>query len=171
MVLLSELISKPVSSKVLEQKLPPYAKFMLYSDLLKDKRHRTAVFGKYSCLVVLYEGDISGVTRGHYVALIKRPSHIEYFSSMGFLPKHEQDMLGLDESGAFERLLGKSYKPNRTKLQSGKYTINDCAYWTLARVALYRMPLPQFVQFFTRKYNLQNPDQVLAISMYIEANR
>lgn len=171
MVLLSELISKPLSSKMLEKKLPSYAKFVLYSDLLKDKRHRSAVFGKYSCIVVLYEGMIDGILKGHYVALIKRPSHIEYFSSMGFLPKHEQDILGLDQNGAFERLLGKSYKPNRTKLQMDKYNINDCGYWTLARVLLFRMPLSQFVKFFTRKYHIQTPDQVLAVAMYIEANR
>ena len=171
MVLLSELLSKPVSSKVLVQKLPPYAKFMLYSELLKDTRHRSAIFGKHSCLVVLYEGVIRGTTKGHYVVLIRRPGHIEYFSSMGFQPKHEQDMLGLDENGAFERLLGKSYTTNRTKLQSDKYSINDCAWWVLCRVALFRMPLAQFTKFFTRKYHAQTPDQVLALAMYVDANR
>ena len=170
MVLLREMISKPLSSKVLTQKLPPYARFVLYSDLQKDTRHRSAIFGKHSCLVVLYEGTIGGVTKGHYIALIKRQSNIEYFSSMGFLPKHEQDMLGLDETGAFERLLGKKYQPNRTRLQQDKYTINDCGFWTLARVLLHRMPLREFVQFFKRKYHLQTPDQVLAVSMFIKAS-
>ena len=170
MVLLREMISKPMSSKVLQQKLPPYAKFMLYSELQKEPRHRAAIFGKHSCLVVLYEGIIDGVKKGHYVVLIKRPSFIEYFSSMGFMPKHEQKMLGLGEVGAFERLLGKSYKPNRVKLQQDKYNINDCGFWSLARVYLMSMSSRDFTAFFTRKYHLQTPDQVLAVSMFILAN-
>ena len=74
-------------------------------------------------------------------------------------------------SKVFERLLGKAYEVNRKRLQSKKYEINDCAYWCLARVLLYKMSLKEFQQFYLSKLSIQSPDDLLAVSMYISANK
>ena len=91
---------------------------------------------------------------------------------MGYNPNHELTILGLKgKKPAFERLLGKAFEVNRKRLQSNKYTINDCAYWCLARVMLYKLSLREFQQFYLSKLSIQGPDDLLAISMFVAANK
>ena len=86
---LKTLKSKPMDITDLRKYLPDYAKAVLYKTLSSSKK---AVFaGGKSCVVVLYETTINRQKQGHFVVLIDRQSHIEYFSSLG---KSPQDELG-----------------------------------------------------------------------------
>lgn len=172
MVTLRNILSQPMGIHALRAKVPDYCKVVLYSSLLNDNRHRGSIFGTKKCLIVLYEGKIDGKTQGHYVCLSKRHNRIEYFSSMGYNANHELTILGLKgKKPAFERLLGKAYEVNRKRLQTDKYNINDCAYWCLARVLLYKMSLREFQQFYLSKPSIQSSDDLLAASMWLVANR
>ena len=167
MVTIESIKHQLVTIKELKRKLPAYAKLVLYKDL---KGHRSEVFGRYRCIIVLYEGEINNTMQGHYVVLIKRQNHIEYFSSLGFGPQHEKHMLGLEKLGAFDKLLGKQFQYNRVKLQSDAYDINDCAWWCLARVLLYKMKRREFVKFFSQRHVLKSSDDILALAIFISAN-
>ena len=172
MVNLRQILTEPMGIHALRAKVPEYCKVVLYSSLLNDERHRGLIFGAKKCLIVLYEGKIDGKMQGHYVCLSKRHNRIEYFSSMGYNAQHELTILGLKgKKPAFERLLGKAYEVNRKRLQSKKYNINDCAYWCLARVMLYKLSLREFQQFYLSKLSIQGPDDLLAVSMFVVANR
>ena len=172
MVNLRQILTAPMGFHALRAKVPDYCKVVLYSSLLNDDRHRGQIFGSKKCIIVLYEGKISGKIQGHYICLSKRHNRIEYFSSMGCNAQHELTILGLKgKKPAFERILGKAYEVNRKRLQSKKYQINDCAYWCLARVLLYKMSLKEFQQFYLSKLSIQSPDDLLAVSMYISANK
>ena len=167
MVSIESIKHQLVTIKELRNRLPAYAKLMLYKDL---KGHRSQVFGRHRCLVVLYEGEINGTKQGHYVVLIRRHNHVEYFSSLGLGPQHEKHMLGLEKLGSFDKLLGKQFQYNRVKLQSDAYNINDCAWWCLARILLYKMKRREFVKFFSQKHSLQTSDDILALAIFISAN-
>ena len=172
MVTLRNILSQPMGIHALRAKVPDYCKVVLYSSLLNDNRHRGSIFGTKKCLIVLYEGKIDGKMQGHYVCLSKRHNRIEYFSSMGYNAQHELTILGLKgKKPAFERLLGKAYEVNRKRLQSDKYNVNDCAWWVLARVLLYKMSLREFQRFYLSKPSIQSPDDLLAASMWLVANQ
>ena len=171
-VSLRNILSQPMGIHALRAKVPDYCRVVLYSSLLNDSRHRGVIFGDKKCLIVLYEGKIDGKIQGHYVCLSRRRNRIEYFSSMGYNPNHELTVLGLKgKKPAFERLLGKAYEVNRKRLQSSSYSVNDCAYWVLARVILYKMSLREFQRFYLSKPSIQSSDDLLAVSMWLVANQ
>ena len=171
-VSLRKILSEPMGIHALRAKVPDYCKVVLYNSILNDERHRGMIFGNKKCLIVLYEGKIDGKIQGHYVCLSRRHNRVEYFSSMGFSANHELTILGLKgKKPAFERLLGKAYEINRKRLQSDKYNINDCAYWVLARVLLYKMSLREFQRFYLSKPSIQSSDDLLAVSMWLVANK
>ena len=87
-----------------------------------------------------------------------RPRHIEYFSSLG--NSFETELAQLDEHlDLFRSLLGTNFIYNKVKLQSGRYNINTCAAWVLARTKLAHLKLRGFLEIFER-VSLQNPDAV-----------
>ena len=171
-VSLRSILQQPLGLHALRARVPDYCRVVLYSSLLNDERHRGSIFGNKKCLIVLYEGKINGKMQGHYVCLSKRHNRIEYFSSMGYNPQHELTILGLKgKKPAFERLLGKAYEVNRKRLQMDKYSINDCAWWCLARVLLYKLSLRDFQKFYLSKPTLSSSDDLLATSMWVVANQ
>jgi hypothetical protein len=99
---------------------------------------------------------------GHFVALLPRRHHIEYFSSLGNSWERELDLLS-EPHTIFKELLGKSFIYNRTKLQSGSYKVEDCSAWVLARVFLSKLKLREFVQLFQRTVSLSGSDDIVAV--------
>ena len=156
--LLEKLKTTPVDLRVLEKKLPKNCRAVQYKSL--KGKHRSEVFKGVEALVVHVPKRDSKV--GHFIALIPRKHHIEYFSSLGGSAESELDKLG-ESLAVMKALLGKNYIYNSTKLQSGKYSINSCASWILCRLYLRKLKLRQFTNIFKRKTTLQNSDDIAAI--------
>ena len=161
MVSLSSLIetikTTPVSIKFLRDRVPDKVDVVVYQ-ALKDK-HRSSVFKGKRAVVVLIPKK--GSKMGHFIVLIPKPSHIEYFSSLGGSPFQELDKLH-ESTDIFKNLLGKNFITNSKPLQSGKYSINDCAVWVLLRCFLKKLKLREFQELFTRSVNLQTSDDIAA---------
>ena len=155
--LLREIKQSPMDLRVLAKLLPDFATTMEYSQL---KAHRSVVFGKKKCIVLLVPSTFSDI--GHFVVLLRRPKSIEYFSSLGGSPASELQKLGQDQV-AMQRLLGKNYVYNSRALQSKSTTIHDCALWCLARVHLHEMKLADFQKMFQRSLHLKTPDDIVAM--------
>ena len=161
MVSLSSLIetikTTPVSIKFLRDRVPDKVDVVVYQ-ALKDK-HRSSVFKGKRAVVVLIPKK--GSKMGHFIVLIPKPSHIEYFSSLGGSFTEELDKLH-ESTEIFKNLLGKNFIYNRVKLQSGAYKIEDCAAFVLARVFLSKLKQREFVGLFQRRLSLQSPDDIVS---------
>ena len=137
--------------------MPKNVDVVKYSKL--QNKHRSEIFNGKRAVVVLIPKKKSRI--GHFVALLPRRHHIEYFSSLGGSPDSELEALG-EPLHIFQELLGKNYIYNRTRLQSGSYKVEDCAAWVLARVLLSKLKLREFVAMFQRTITLSDPDTIVA---------
>ena len=157
--LLRKLKSTPMSLETLGSLLPPYAKTATY-DQIKG-RHRSAVFGKHKCVVVLIPSKFSKI--GHFVVLLRRVKAIEYFSSLGGSPYSELTRLGQTDKLAFKELLGSNFIYNSKPLQSKSSDIHDCALFCLARIILHELKLAAFQKMFNRSVHLRTADDIVAM--------
>ena len=135
MVKLTDLLAKmkttPLDLRVLAKKLPKGCKTVEYKDL--KGKHRSDAFKGAEALVVRIPKKGSPV--GHFIVLLARSNHIEYFSSLGGSVDSELTKLG-EPHGIMKQILGNDFIYNSKPLQSGKYNINDCAMWVIARCYL-----------------------------------
>jgi hypothetical protein len=155
--LIKRLKSTPMSVGGLKKLLPVYATFKTFEQLTD---HRSKVFGKHECVVVLIPSKFSKI--GHFVVLTKFPKYIEYFSSLGGSPKSETQKLG-QHSDILLKLLGRNYVYNSVELQSNSSTIEDCALFVLARVKLRKLKLREFQSLFKGRITLQSPDDIVSM--------
>ena len=169
MISAKDIVSKPIDIKALRALLPNNSKAVLYEALQHDTRSRGEMFKGNNTLVVLYEGMIDGKKQGHFVLLIPRAHSIEYFSSLGRAPSDEMKSLH-ENPTAFQRIIGKNYTYNRKKLQLDSYTVEDCAWWVLARAILWKMKLSDFQQLFHPR-SIRSSDEMLSIMSILLANR
>jgi len=156
--LLQRMKTTPVDLRVLEKKLPKGCRAVQYQHL--KGKHRSAIFKNTDALVVHIPKKGSKV--GHFIALIPRGSHMEYFSSLGGSPESELDKLG-ESLGIMKQVLGKNFIYNRVPLQSGKYSIKSCACWILCRLYLRKLKLREFQTLFNSSITLQNSDDIAAL--------
>lgn len=157
--LLEKMKTTPIDLRVLEKKLPPRCRAVQYQQL--KGKHRSDAFGKGTdALVVLIPKKGSKV--GHFIALLARPRFIEYFSSLGGSPDSELSKLG-ESHGIMKNILGNNFIYNSKPLQSGKYNINDCACWILARLYLKHLKLREFQTLFDREVHLRSSDDIVAM--------
>lgn len=154
--LLEKIKQTPISLETIRQKLPPRCKAVQYKSLTE---HRSKVFANHDVVVVLIPKK--GEILGHFIVLLAKRNHIEYFSSLGGTPDSEMEKLG-EHSQIIKRLLGSNYIVNTKKLQSGEYRIEDCAVWVLVRCYLRKLKLREFQQLFQRRVVLQTPDDIVA---------
>ena len=145
--------------KTLGTLLPSYATTATYSQI--KGRHRSELFGKHKCIVVLIPSKFSKI--GHFVVLLRKQKAIEYFSSLGGSPYSEISRLGQDDKDTFIQLLGKNFIYNSKGLQSKSSTIHDCALWVLARIQLNDLNLADFQKIFTRSLHLKTSDDIVAM--------
>ena len=134
--LLEQIKQTPISIGFLKSRVPQGVKVISYKRL--KNRTRAEVFSNGKPVVVLIPKK--GETIGHFIALLPWPKGIEYFSSLGGSPEDELAKLG-EPRDIMMNLLGRSWNYNRTALQSGKYRIQSCAAWVLARVKLAKLKL------------------------------
>ena len=154
--LLEQIKETPMSIEALRKKLPPRCKAVMYQGL---RGHRSSLFKNHDAIVVLIPKKNSKV--GHFIVLLAKRNHIEYFSSLGGTPDSEMKKLG-EPSERIKAVLGKNYISNSVKLQSGDYHINDCAVWVLLRCYLRKLKLREFQALFSRRVTLQTSDDVAA---------
>lgn len=152
--LIDRLKSTPMNVGTLKSLLPPYAVFKKLEDL------KAPVFGKHDCVVLLIPSKFSKI--GHFVVLLKFPKYVEYFSSFGGRPESEMKLLG-QHSDTLKRVLGRKYTYNSVELQSSSTTIQDCALFVLARIALRTLKLREFQQLFKAKIVLDTPDDIVSM--------
>jgi len=148
----------PISIKVMKELMPEGVDVFAYPQLKGKTRHE--LFKNKRGIVVLIPKK--GSKQGHYIRMLPRPRGIEYFSSLGNSFEQELALLGQKETH-IHRIVGKNYIYNRTKLQSGDYSIKTCAQFVYARLALYKLKLREFVQLFHRHVNLESPDEIVAL--------
>ena len=160
--LLETIETTPVSIGFLKKRLPKTVDVLAHQQL--KGKHRSNVFKGKTAVIVLVPK--TGSKRGHYICLIPRPDHIEYFSSLGGSPESEFAKLG-EPLNLFRELLGKNFIYNRVKLQSGTYNVNTCGAWVLARAKLAHMKLREFTQLF-RKISLQNSDDIVSMLVLLD---
>jgi len=94
--------------------------------------------------------------------LVPGKKSIEYFSSLGNSPMKELELLK-EPKAIFEELLGKNFNYNHRQLQSGAYSVNDCAAWVLLRVYFRHLKLREFQSLFSRRITLESTDDLAAI--------
>ena len=162
MVTLTSFVNKikstPVSIGFLKKRVPKDVDVVTYGQL--RGKHRSEVFrGKRAVICLIPK---KGSRMGHFVALLPRRHHIEYFSSLGNSWERELDLLS-EPHTIFKELLGKSFIYNRAKLQSGSYKVEDCSAWVLARVFLSKLKLREFVQLFQRTVSLNGSDDIVSM--------
>jgi hypothetical protein len=168
-VSLLDIVREPLGLNKLREMLPSSSKAVLYSTLTKNKRSRQEIFKGILSMVVLYETKIDGKRQGHWVVLIPRAHSIEYFSSLGRSPSDEMNALHQDKS-AFNRILGKNFTYNRSKLQLQRYDVDDCGYWALARAILVDVKLRDFQKLF-RGRTVSSSDEMMGLMTLLLANR
>ena len=159
---LEKIKQTPLDLDYIRKKLPTRCRAVEYGSL--KGKHRSQVFKETDALVVLIPKVGSDV--GHFVVLLARGAsssagHIEYFSSLGGTPQKELHKLG-EPLAIFEELLGKNYIVNTKPLQSGKYSVQDCAVWVLLRCYLRKLKLREFQELFMRSVDLQTSDDIAA---------
>ena len=149
--LIRDIESIPISIEFLRKKIDvPVLKYIE----LKNT-NRNALFKNTNCVVILLQTK----KLHHYITLIARPDHIEYFSSLGNNFNSE-----VGENLFFENIVGGNFIYNRKALQSKtNYKIQDCALWVIARVALRDLKLREFVGLFQKKLVLQNYDEIVSL--------
>ena len=150
--------STPVSIGFLKKRVPKDVDVVSYEQL-RGKHRRDLFRGKRAIIVLIPK---KGSKLGHFIALLPRRHHIEYFSSLGGSWERELDLLK-EPHKIFKDLFGKQFIYNRVKLQSGSYRVEDCAAWVLARVFLSKLKLREFVQLFQRTVSLTGSDSIVAL--------
>ena len=156
--ILQNIKQSAVSVQFVRARLPKSCRVVEYLSL--KGKHRSEVFKGTEALVVLIPKE--GSDLGHFVVLIPGKKSIEYFSSLGNSYQKELAMLH-EPKAIFQKLLGNQFNYNRRKLQSGAYSINDCAVWVLLRAYFRKYKLREFQELFARRITLETPDDLAAI--------
>ena len=160
--LLETVEQTPVTIGFLKKRVGDTVSVLAYQQL--QGKHRSTLFkGKTAVIVLIPKKDSK---RGHYICMVPRPNHVEYFSSLG--NSFETELAQLEKHlDLFRGLLGKHYIYNKVKLQSGKYNINSCGAWVLARAKLAHLKLREFQQLFQR-ISLQTPDDIVSTLVLLD---
>ena len=128
-------------------------------------QNRTDVFKGLRGLIILLPSKVSKM--GHYVVMLPRSNHIEYWSSLGNSPAKESTLLHNDE-GIIKRLLGRHFIYNRVKLQSGDFDIKTCAMFCVARLFLSDLKMREFNTLFSKGLTANSPDDLISLMSFLQ---
>ena len=152
----------PVSIADLKKLVPAKCKVVKLNEL--KGKHRSQVFKGVRAIIVLLPSKVSKI--GHYITIIGRKHHIEYFSSLGNSMEYESKLLHSDE-GILKQLLGSNYIYNRRRLQGSNFKIRTCAMYCVCRCYLSDLKLREFIPLFTNRITLKTPDDVVSMMNFI----
>ena len=155
--IISRVKSLPIDLREIATLLPPRCATIQYKDLNQARAQLFAKNDAYVCRIPNKNNNIA-----HFVVLLAKRNHIEFFSSTGGSIESEFKRLGQDPS-VINKLVGKHFIHNTKQLQSNKRSVQDCACWCLARCYLKHLKLREFQQLFTKSVNLQSSDDVVSI--------
>ena len=160
---LEALKHTPVSVQDLKKLVPPKCDVVKLQQL--KGRDRRSIFKNKRAVIVLLPSKISKI--GHYICLVPKRHHIEYFSSLGNSPQKESKLLHNDEGiTIIMKILGSDFIYNRTKLQSGDFKITTCAMWVCARAWLSDLRLREFLPMLNR-VSAKTPDDIVSIMNFL----
>ena len=159
---MEKLKRSPVNIQDLKKLVPSYCRVVKLEQI--HNQHRSGVFKNHTAVIVLLPSDHSSV--GHFVALLgKEKGYIEYFSSLGESAEREQKRLDTDKT--LLHILGKRYLYNTKKLQQGKFSIQSCGMWVLARVILQDLKLREFQGLFSKRVAINSSDDLVSIMVLL----
>ena len=156
--LISRLKRTPLDLRQLAKIIPTSCKAMQYKQL--KGKNRREIFSDNEGIVLLIPSKKSKI--GHFVCLLPRSNHIEYFSSLGNSPSEEIFKLEQDKD-VLGNILGKSYIYNSKPLQRADFDIVDCGLWMLCRLYLRKLKLREFQTLFSSKLTLQGGDDIASL--------
>ena len=159
---ISSLKHTAVSIHDLRKLVPPKCKVVKLSEL--KGKHRSEVFKGVRGMIILLPSTVS--PQGHYVAVLPRKNHIEYWSSLGNSPAKESKLLHIDE-GIIDNLLGRHYIYNRTRLQSGDFSIKTCAMFCVARLYMSDLKMREFNSLFKSGMTANSPDDLVSLMSFM----
>ena len=154
---ISNIKSLPIGLRELETLLPPRCATIQYKNLTQP---RAKLFKNNDAYVVRIPNRGNKV--GHFVVILAKRNHIEFFSPTGGSIASEFKRLGQDPA-LIQRLVGQHYIHNTKALQSNKASIQDCACWALARCYLKDLKLREFQGLFSKSVNLQSSDDIVSL--------
>ena len=106
--MLDTIENTPVTIGFLKKRTPDTVEVYAYQQL--KGKHRSSLFKGKTAIIVLVPKK--GSKRGHFICLVPRPNHLEYFSSLGGSFESEFAQLG-EPLQLFRKLLGKDYIYNK----------------------------------------------------------
>ena len=154
---ISNIKSLPIGLRELDKLLPPRCATIQYKNL---NRPRAELFKKNDAYVVRIPNKTNKI--GHFVVLLAKRNHIEFFSPTGGSIASEFKRLGQDPTN-INRVVGQHFIHNSKPLQSNKQSIQDCSCWCLARCYLKHLKLREFQGLFNKSVNLQSSDDIVSI--------
>ena len=154
---ISTIKSLPIGLREIDNLLPPRCATIQYKNLT---RPRAQLFKNNDAYVVRIPNQSNKV--GHFVVLLAKRNHIEFFSPTGGSIASEFNRLGQDPS-LLNQVVGKHFIHNSKALQSNKQSIQDCACWCLARCYLKHLKLREFQGLFNKSVNLQSSDDIVSL--------
>ena len=155
--IIQSIKSFPVDVGFLRGHLPDKCKVVQYSEL---NNHRSEIFKNLNSLVVII--PMKGTKYGHFIVLLPRKHHIEYFSSLGGNPFSELKKLN-EPRFIFDKLLGKKYIYNSVMLQKDSKDTKSCWIWVILRAVFHNLKLRDFVSLFQKKISLQSSDDIAGL--------
>ena len=154
---ISTIKSLPIGLREIDNLLPPRCATIQYKNLT---RPRAQLFKNNDAYVVRIPNQSNKV--GHFVVLLAKRNHIEFFSQTGGSIASEFKRLGQDPS-LLNQIVGKHFIHNSKALQSNKQSVQDCACWCLSRCYLKHLKLRQFQGLFNKSVNLQSSDDIVSL--------
>jgi len=154
---ISKIKNLPIDLRDLKPILPPRCDIILYKNLNKP---RSVLFAKTDGYVVRVPNANNKV--GHFVVILAKRNHIEFFSPTGGSIASEFKRLKQDPT-LLNNLVGQHFIYNSKKLQRDVNSIQDCASWALARLYLRHLKLRDFQKLFIKSVNLQSSDDIVSL--------
>ena len=166
---LKALEKEPVGILHLRKAVPRWCKVLHYDGLPTRGTLKQVMGTRYRAIIVFYNMHDTKMRKldgmGHYVAILRHKTQIEYFSSYGLQVSAEVSATHSDPN-RLKRLLGPKVQVNKVRLQD-KYHTNTCGRWALARVLLADVPLKAFIKVFSQKIQLTRPDDIVSLATFL----
>ena len=171
-----EVLDYPLSDGDIQKALRTPTKILTYPDL-EFVNHIDDIFDKEGRSILLY--PTTSETNGHWVCMIKKGNHIEFFDPYGNKPDSQLKWISDKKRRGFgihyptlTRLFkesGYDVDYNHHKFQENGNDINTCGRHCLARLHFKDLTLDQYKDFI-KKSGL-SPDEFVGGFTYLKLNK